>query len=272
MERHALGEQVLIDGTTFLHRHLIGGEIQCRLRQALLEDAERHQEFIRHDGIVHTHAALVENAEDDLVGAEVAGDLLRQILEILRHLACLKRRHMARVMVDRTFQKPLGKTAAEEIVVECLAPQRGIGDTRLGQRAVEIEQADQTRPLAGPVGNGQDRSLVAGETGQHMVRILPDGFCDDHRHIGIDLRKRIHALALRGEKAVAFFRLVGVSALHRVAEAGEHLAEFLLHRILGRPALLVGGQAKVAAGEKCNLFGHVPHPSNQYSAPAISAA
>jgi hypothetical protein len=62
---------------------------------------------------------------------------------------------------------------------------------------------------------------------------------------------------------MALLRLVGMRALHRVADAGEHFAELLFHRVLRRPALLVGGKAKVAAGEKCNFFGHVPHPSNQ---------
>nr|GFD23500.1 hypothetical protein [Tanacetum cinerariifolium] len=41
-----------------------------------------------------------------------------------------------------------------------------------------------------------------------------------------------------------------VGAAHGPALAGEGGRELRLHRLLGRPALLVGGQAQIAAGEQ----------------------
>ena len=50
--------------------HLAHGGVQRRLTQALLEESQRVQQVIGDDGVVHPHAAFVEDAEEGLVGLE----------------------------------------------------------------------------------------------------------------------------------------------------------------------------------------------------------
>ena len=76
-------------------------------------------------------------------------------------LTCFKRLDVRRVVLDLAAVVSHGADPSEKIVGEILAPERAVGDARLGQRAVEIEHADQAGPGAAPVGDGQDRARDA---------------------------------------------------------------------------------------------------------------
>ena len=53
----------------------------------------------------------------------------------------------------------------------------------LVQAAVQVEHADQSRPLARPVGHGEDRSAMAEQAGENMIAVLPHRFGDHQRRI-----------------------------------------------------------------------------------------
>ena len=79
--------------------------------------------------------------------------------------------------------QPLVQLLAERVVGEGLAPQRRVGDAGLGQRTVEVQHADEARPLAGPVGDGEDRSAMADQARQDVVGVLPDRLGHDDRRV-----------------------------------------------------------------------------------------
>ena len=85
---------------------------------------------------------------------------------------------------------------------------------------------------------------------QHVMRVLPHGFGDDERRVGIEGAEDIDALALTGDEAVLILRLVRMGAPDDVAFGGHRRAKRRLHGGLRRPADLVGGQTKVAAGDE----------------------
>ena len=49
--------------------------VERRLGQAFLVDPRREEQFVGDDGVVHAHAAFVENAQDRLSEAQRIGDL-----------------------------------------------------------------------------------------------------------------------------------------------------------------------------------------------------
>ena len=144
--------------------------------------------------------------------------------------------------------------AGKELVGKILAPQRRVLSPGLGQRAVEVEHADQPRPGARPVGHGQDRALVGQQAGQHVMRVLPDRLGHDQAGLGIDLPEDLHPFLLRADEAVLLVRLVGMRPHQFVAGLGHGARQLGLHLLLGRPALLIGRQPQVAAGDQQDLL------------------
>src|SRR5690606_34255911 len=128
------------------------------------------------------------------------------------------------------------------------------------------------RPLTFPVSNRQDRTLVAGESSQHVVRVLPHRFGHNDLCIGIDSRKCVHALALGSEEAMSEIGLVRVATAHRVAEFGQRSGELLFHGLLGRPALDVRAFAQIATGEQDDFFRAHLIVAPYYSTDAMMAA
>jgi hypothetical protein len=122
--------------------------------------------------------------------------------------------------------------------------------SRLGQRAVQVEHADQLGPLPGPVRHREDRPAMARQPGEHVVAILPNGLGDDDRGIGIQPGKDRHALLLAGDEAVLLRRVVRVGAFYLAATGADRIAELLLHRGLGRPTHGVGTRPQVTAGNQ----------------------
>ena len=119
--------------------------------------------------------------------------------------------------------EPLLEAGAELLGREILAPERRVLLAGLGQRAVEVEHADEARPLPGPVGAGEDRPLVRQQAGQHVVRVLPDRLGDDQRGLRVDSGEDLHALGLRADEAVLLIPLVRMGPHDLVAEVGDGL-------------------------------------------------
>ena len=135
--------------------------------------------------------------------------------------------NMREVVGDVPDLQPLVQLLLEEIVREGLAPQRRVGDARLGQRAVEVQHADEPRPLARPVGDSQDRRAMADQAGQHVVGVLPDGLGDDDRRLRVDLREDLQAFLLAGDEAVLAGGVEGMGALDLDVEPRERLRHLL---------------------------------------------
>ena len=93
-------------------------------------------------------------------------------------------------------------------------------------------------------------ALVREQAVEDVVRVLPDGLGDDQRLVGIDVAEDLHAFLLIADEAVLFVLLVRVAADELVALGLECGGEGLLHRGLGGPALLVGGEAEVAVDDE----------------------
>ena len=127
-------------------------------------------------------------------------------------------------MPDLALVEPALQAVDEELVGEILAPERGVLHAGLGERAVEVEHADQPRPGARPVGHGQDRALVRDQPGQHVMGVLPDGLGHDQLALGIDAGKDAHAFFLRADEAVLLVFLVRMGADQFVAGLGHGLA------------------------------------------------
>ena len=139
------------------------------------------------------------------------------------------------------------------LVGEILAPQRRVLHAGLGQRAVQIEHADQPRPGARPVGHGQNRPAVRDQPVQHVMRVLPDGLGHDQRRVGIDAGEDLHAFLLRADEAVLFVGLERMGADQLVAGVGDGPRELLFHLRLRGPAVVIGRQPQVAAGHQQHL-------------------
>ena len=87
-----------------------------------------------------------------------------------------------------------------------------------------------------------------------MVRILPDTFRHDQRRIRVQLAKNFDPHFLRINEAMLFDAVERVGANHLPAFRFQRGAERLFHFVLFRPAVLVGGRAKVATGDEANVF------------------
>ena len=78
-ELHALVFHPLADGPGFVVGDLRGFVVQGRLAEAFLEHAHRVEQFVLDDGVVHAHAAFVEDAHDRPLLAELFGQGLAEL-------------------------------------------------------------------------------------------------------------------------------------------------------------------------------------------------
>ncbi|MGX1676407.1 hypothetical protein [Streptomyces sp. NPDC055400] len=223
--------------------------VQGALRQPLLVDAERVEQLVVDDRVVHAHAALVEDADDGLVPAQLLGNGGAQ--RALRGLGQLGQRpHVGAVVRDAAGLGPLAQALEEEVVGEVDGPGGGVLPVHLRHAGVHTEQADQTGPGAVEVGDGQDGPFVGAQAGQHVVAVLPYRFRDDQRGLGRDGLEDLQPGALAVDEAVPLVRVVRVGSPHGPAEPGEGLGDALLQRFLRGPARRVGGGAQIAAGDQ----------------------
>src|SRR4030095_11364675 len=108
-------------------------------------------------------------------------------------------------MLDLAGFQPVAQAAAEIVVLEVLAPKRAEFDARFAERAIEVEQTDQTRPCAAPIRDGEDRSSVCQKALQNMVAVLPNRLRDNQRFIGGNFPEDLHSVLLAVNELVIFF-------------------------------------------------------------------
>ena len=184
------------------------------LAQALLEEARRVEVLVIDDGVVHAHAAFVEDTHD----GHPVGQLARQAAagggRVGVQTAHVQVTHMGRVVLDGARLDPRPDRLVRERVGQVVAPDGAVAAAHLGQRRVDVEHAHQPRPLAQPVGHGQDRASMSAQPGQHVMAVLPDRLGHDDGRVAVDAREHVHAHALAGDEAVAGARIHGVRALH----------------------------------------------------------
>ena len=166
----------------------------------------------------------------------------------------VKRNGVAHVVAAFARRQPLAKPRDKILVGEILAPERRVFHAGLGQRAVQIQHADQARPGARPVGDGQNRALVSRQPRQHVMRILPDRLGDDERRLRIDRSKDFDPLALRRNETVPNVFLVRMRPHDLEAGGRDRSAKALFHFQLRRPALLICRQPQISASDELNLL------------------
>jgi hypothetical protein len=215
--------------------------VERRLAQALLEDAAGVQGVIGNDGVEHAHASLVEDAKNGLVAPQLGSQPLTEPGTLRGQLHILQRPCVRRVMRHPAGAQPLPQPVPEKGVRKILAPKARVPHARLGQRTIQVQHADQPRPLAAPVRHRQDRSAMSGQPGQHMMGILPYRLGHHQRRLRIERPKHLHSLALRRNKPMTFLFLERVRPHHPTPLRLERPAQRPLHGLLRRPAGLVGG-------------------------------
>src|SRR5580698_5493846 len=153
-------------------------------------------------------------------------------------------------MRDLAAAQPLVEGSGEISVSEFLAPNGGERLPSFDERAVEIEQPHQPWPLARPVGDSENRPLVAAQSGQDVVAVLPGGCSKNQPLLGMYLHEDIHPGPLRGNEAVLEGGVIGVSANQLDSLLRKGRGQLLFHVALRRPADLVGREAQVSAGNE----------------------
>ena len=96
---------------------------------------------------------------------------------------------------------------------------------------------------------------MRGQPGQHVVGILPDRFRHNERGFWVKLSEHFHAFPLGSDEPVLEMTLVGVTPNHAIALGLDGCGQRAFHGLLGRPAHLVGRQAKIATGNQQHGFG-----------------
>ena len=246
---HAAFIQPFANSSRFGIRRPLHLGVQCRLTQPLLEHARRMQQLVRNNGVVHPHATFVEHAQNGLVTLQSLRNFARQRFFRGRQLEFRDRMHMAGIMTNLFTIKPALQATQEKLIGEVFAPQRFISNARLSERAIEIEHSHQTRPFAAPIGNGKDGTLMRNQPMQHVMTVLPDRFHYNQRRAPRDVAKNLHAIFLAVNESVALGGIEWMPPLHLASSSANGCDNRRLYRLLSRPALLVGRQTQIAAGD-----------------------
>ena len=94
--------------------------------------------------------------------------------------------------------------------------------------------------------------MMRRESGEDVMRVLPDGFSDDERRGGINDLEHFQSPALRVNEAMTGIRVEAVRADEFKALGFEDGGEGVLHCLLRGPANPVGGGAQIPAGDELN--------------------
>jgi hypothetical protein len=89
--------------------------VEGRLAQPLLVDPDRVNQLVIDDRVVHPHAALIEDAEDRPLGAQLVRETAPNLVRVRREIAGLEVVHVARVVLDPARPDPLRDRVAGEL-------------------------------------------------------------------------------------------------------------------------------------------------------------
>ena len=151
--------------------------------------------------------------------------------------------NMREIVCDFAVAEPFVERVLKVSVGEVFAPNGGEWLAGLDKRAVQIEQADKSRPLPGPVGSSENRPQMRAKAGENVMAVLPRRCREDEAGLWINLHEDVHALALRADEAVLQFLFVRVGTDNLDSLLRKRCGKFLFHVALCRPAGLVGGKA-----------------------------
>ena len=209
------------------------------MADTLLEHSSRVEQFVGNNRVKHSHAAFVEHAQDGLALPELAREPPAACFVGRRQLEQRQVPDMALIVGHLALAKPLPQAILEEAVGELLAPERTVADAGLGHGGVQVEQSDQARPGAAPVGHREEGTAVTCQAGQQMLAVLPDTFDDDQRRLGVERAENFQAHFLRIDETVAPGFVVGMGPDASPAFGLESASHDLFHSRLFRPAFLV---------------------------------
>ncbi len=170
------------------------------------------------------------------------GERFAEFPLLFGNLDIFERSDVIGFVLELSLRQPVGQLFAEVAAAKIFAPQRAVLHARLGQRAIEIEHADQPWPGSRPIGQREDWPLVGNQTVQHMVRILPDRLGHDERSFGVDARKDLHPFLLRSDEPMLLRWLEGVGPRELIAALPHGVRQGRFHVGLRRPAFLVRRQ------------------------------
>ena len=253
IEHHALLLEPCETFARVVIADLRGLVVKRGLAEAFLEDARGVEQIVGNDRVEHAHATFVEHAHDGLVPLQRGGEGFAKFLRAHINFHLRQRCDVIGLVRTRTGLEPLTEFGFEIVVGEIFAPERRVFHALLGERAVQIQHADESRPRPRPVGAGEDRPAMRGESGEDVMRVLPDGFGDNERRIGINALEDIHAFALRINKTVSGVLVILVRADDVIAFRLERGGEGGFHLFLRGPADLIGREAQIAAGDELHL-------------------
>src|SRR5580692_4097562 len=172
---------------------------------------------------------------------------------------------MRLIVADLPVAQPFLKRAQKIIVGKLLAPDGRKLPACFDERSVEIEQADQSWPLTGPVSYRKNWPLMATQTGQHMMTVLPRRGRKNQSGFEMNIHKNIHTHALRRDESVLLRLVVGMGAHKFDALLSEGRCQLFFHVSLRRPTCLVGREPQIAASDQqyficCRLALSPCHP------------
>ena len=212
VELHPVLLEPVVNGARFGVADLRGLVVKRGLAEAFLEHAGRVEQVVGDDGVEHAHATLVEHAHDGLVAPQLGGQRLAELAGVAGDFDFGERFDVIGLVRAFAGREPLAEFGLEIVVREILAPERGVFHALFRERAVQVQHADEAGPGAGPVGDGENRPAMRGESGEDVMRVLPDRFRDDEGRVRVNVLEHLNAFALRINEAVFGGGIVSVRA------------------------------------------------------------
>ena len=87
---------------------------QRRLAEPLLEDSGGIEQLVVDDGVVHAHAAFVEDAHDGLAMPEIGGELGAELCAVGGQLAFVERVDVREIVRDLAGAEPFVESVLEK--------------------------------------------------------------------------------------------------------------------------------------------------------------
>src|SRR5690606_13494126 len=119
---------------------------------------------------------------------------------------------MGDIVSDLPGLQPFVKALQEKRIVKGFTPKGAVFNTRLGERAVQVQRTNKSRPLSAPISYCEYWGAVCCQSSQHMMAILPYTFSNYERNIGVKLAEHLHAHLLRVDETMTFHLIIGMTA------------------------------------------------------------
>ena len=238
-ECHSARIQPAPYGLGLFYWDLLHSSDERRLAQALLIDAYLIEQVVFYDGVVHSHAAFIENAKNRFAVLEFVGQRFAKFGLRLGQRREVQLAHVAFIVRHLLFFQPLADFAPEALIRKVFGPNRAEADSRFMQTGIKVQHSHKAWPLARQVRHSQNRTAMAHQARKNVVAILPYGFGDHNAGLWVDAHKHIHAHTLAGNEPVVPRGIVGMPSanLDSLCLKGRNQSSF--HLGLCGPAHLI---------------------------------